>query len=472
MALGQLNVGVPIVDIAGRLEMPDIFGSYMKGKAAAAEFQQRQAETAATNYKTRLGEATMPYDVKMSRLEAEMYPEAQRADIAYKNALTGRNRLAIDQSMQEQNTLEQASNPDLSPQERRKYSSQLALQNPQYADEISKVVRQIDAPKLAKLSFTKSAIDQFNAGDTSKFATIKKNLAASGDQEDIDFANSLPDTFFDLSPEQQASTKERLTEYSNVAQDMIGEYGSLNEVEPMREIAKRYGLEGAYDQYGSTNNAFLNSLAKKQSDEAERNIIGFEIANPGKKMPSAQEAKDLSEKTALVEDFRTNLIPGMLDIIDRVGSKELPISEAGAELSSKYQQFLLQYKELYKLGALQEGEIALINNVLKNPTDVTNWKVALGNKNALLNQFNKFQTSVEKGFASQMKTRGYVPEVDSPYGKYFQEDRPKDSNVPEAGDVEGQINAKVQDGVEEKIIDFNDPQAPISASETISWENM
>lgn len=446
MAIGQLNVGVPIVDIAGRLETPDIFGSYMKGKAAAAEINQM-------NIKSRLAEATMPYEIQKSRMEAEFYPEAQRADIAYKNALSRSQDIYQRQNLQEmaiaenkQAALEGLSNPNTPVAQRKAYAARMALENPNYADEIFNVAKQIDAPKLAKLSYTKSAIDQFNAGDVSKFATIKKNLAASSDQEDVDFANSLPDTYFDLTPDEQIAVKEQLGEYSNVAQDMINEYGAVNETEPMREVAKRYGLEKAYDQYGSTNNAFLNSLAKKQSEEAERNIIGFEIANPAKKMPSAQEAKDLSEKTALVEDFGGNLIPAMLGIIDKAGSKELPTSKAGAELSSLYNQFLLQYKELYKLGALQEGEIELINNVLKDPTNITNWKVLAGNKGALMNQFNKFQESVEKGFATQMKTRGYIPEPGSRYEKYFK-DVSKDNikintnpNAPEAGDVEDIIN--------------------------------
>lgn len=140
-------------------------------------------------------------------------------------------------------------------------------------------------------------------------------------------------------------------------------------------------------------------------------VSGLEVA-PGSR-PTADDAKGVKTVKQAYTQLQT-LIPEYKSLVDKYGS-EIDGSGAAKILEQKQAQIALQVKNLEELGALQEADRQIINDMLGSPVRKDTLPILgrlnptrLLDKGRSLKGIDGFDTYIKDRYTTALDTRGYV----------------------------------------------------------------
>lgn len=166
-------------------------------------------------------------------------------------------------------------------------------------------------------------------------------------------------------------------------------------------------------------------LDTNKNEYRKLNIPDFELADPENVLPDATLKRNLTQVYSSYNNFTNGLIPKLKEIIQKVGVEILP-SQAKVKLQNLYAQYKLDYKDIYQLGALQEGEIKLLDEVLINPTAASINNI-VSNRDFALTSIDQFSDNLGRKVASDFKAAGYKPKGKNQLSTFFNEENQNDA---------------------------------------------
>lgn len=232
--------------------------------------------------------------------------------------------------------------------------------------------------------------------------------------------------------ELKPSTTEKTFVVEKPDGERINVYGTRAEAEAQGKII------------GATTRMEITDDKKELNKELRKvNIPDFKVADPFFKVPTPETARKFETTYSSYKTIAgdNGFLSKLKEIVEDVGTEIAP-TEAKARMQALYAQYKLDYKEIYGLGALQQGEIDLLDEILKDPTKFLSY----GRKGDVLAVLDDFQNRITDKVYNDAITFGYKPNENSSLGKYAQSLAEK-----QAQEVQGQPN-----NITDNVIDFND----------------
>lgn len=139
---------------------------------------------------------------------------------------------------------------------------------------------------------------------------------------------------------------------------------------------------------------------KKGDDAAQLAIPGY--AMTGEVRPSQQEAKDMRDTVAKLNDFARG-IDQMSGLINKYGSTNV-VGEGSGEMAALASNLKLTLKDIAHLGQISGGDIKLMDAQIPDPSKLGSW---LQSKPTSLKQLKTARDRAQQFVESSLATRGY-----------------------------------------------------------------
>jgi len=247
----------------------------------------------------------------------------------------------------------------------------------------------------------------------------EQNQAALGFGATVDSANALADFLqrkqlhdsnqqFELQKEaaKRAAQQEATQRNLKTAQDLVDQYRRQGV-----KIGANIGDSGSV----SITQSEMDPIGKQIGNAIRgAEITGYDIADPNRVIPTPKDAEQVKQATSgfkALAQGKDRLVGKIQDAstLDRLGTLSVPFvgtlgTQRGKEIDSEIGDMLMQAKNLEQLGALQAGEIKLMERIQGSATGLGS---LFQNKGEVIKRLNEI---VERGKSRVNETataRGY-----------------------------------------------------------------